>query len=118
MPQAVVIYATNPSGAILTIANDSNGTDVNMPGGGIERGETTEEAARRELWEETGLLAGTMSEIFSGEQNGKFVTVFRAFNLSGSFRSSSEGEVGWATKEDVEGSKYGKFFKKMLASIE
>ncbi|RWZ54758.1 NUDIX domain-containing protein [Halobacillus fulvus] len=39
-----------------------------LPGGLMELGESTEEVARRELWEETGLKAGTLHliDIYSG----------------------------------------------------
>ncbi|WP_134702760.1 NUDIX hydrolase [Ammoniphilus sp. YIM 78166] len=44
--------------------------DWGIPGGFMELGETVEEAARRELLEETGLTAGQLNffEIFSGEE--------------------------------------------------
>ena len=41
-----------------------------VPGGAMELGETTEETARRELLEETGLTADglTLFDVFSGEE--------------------------------------------------
>ncbi|WP_344467670.1 NUDIX hydrolase [Kitasatospora kazusensis] len=45
-----------PDGAVFLLRSDNSevGVHWNMPGGGIEPGESPEEAARRELTEETG----------------------------------------------------------------
>lgn len=117
MAQAVVIYLTNSAGLVLTVSNDTEGYDVNMPGGGVEPGEDLEEAAKRELWEETGITAQSLEKVHEAERNGKHVTYFRAQEWSGKPRSSSEGEVGWSDPEEVKQSRYGRFFQDMLDSI-
>ena len=67
-------------GSAIIILNDnqevllqyrSDTYDWGVPGGGMELGETTEETARRELFEETGLNAKIMQ--FIGVLSGKEV---------------------------------------------
>ncbi|BFV59260.1 hypothetical protein KCMC57_up43640 [Kitasatospora sp. CMC57] len=45
-----------PDGAVFLLRSDNSevGVHWNLPGGGIEAGETPATGARRELWEETG----------------------------------------------------------------
>lgn len=58
LPSALVVLP-GPEGKI-TFVHQRKGPYAGswlLPGGGIERGETAEETARRELWEETGCRA-------------------------------------------------------------
>jgi ADP-ribose pyrophosphatase len=81
----------------------------NFPAGLIDEGETPEQAARRELWEETGLEILEIKEWwgtcysaigFSNERNACCVGV-----AGGSFAESTsvqeEIQPGWFTKEEV-----------------
>ncbi len=54
----------------LLMMKRSDSGNWGVPGGAMELGETTEETARRELFEETGLEAGeiTLFGVFSGKE--------------------------------------------------
>src|SRR4051794_6299629 len=47
-----------------------------LPGGGIEPGETPEDAVRREVWEETGLRAGATRPLFDFAYSSGHTTAF------------------------------------------
>lgn len=73
-----------------------------LPGGGVDRGETTQTAVVRELREEAGVIARSPPRLLSVHSNERFfrgdhVLVFRvdAFDLTQHTSHGEIAEVGW-----------------------
>jgi 8-oxo-dGTP pyrophosphatase MutT (NUDIX family) len=68
--EVALVLLVDPSGAVLLQHRDENAVagknQWSLPGGHLEPGETPEEAARRELLEETGLTAGELHHLWTG----------------------------------------------------
>ena len=67
LPHSVVILFNEEGKVLLEERRDDGYFD--FPGGGIDIKETAEEAAKRELFEETGLIADSLQlfKVYSGE---------------------------------------------------
>lgn len=80
-----------------------------VPAGGVDKGEDVLEAARREVWEETGFASFNRRLVYSyypqqGSSNKLFHVVFcQAGEHTGSFDPNEISEVGWFSRGEVEG---------------
>ena len=82
---------------------------INFPAGLIDPGETVEVAARRELWEETGLELYKIEQIWPSSYSAVGLTNERSEVIVGLARgefapstsTEEEIEAGWYTKDEV-----------------
>jgi 8-oxo-dGTP pyrophosphatase MutT (NUDIX family) len=104
MVGAVVLITDHDDRVLLLKRSDSG--DWGLPGGSVEPGELVDEAAKREVWEETGLEVGAMKlfNVFSGPElfyeypNGDQVfnvfVVYLTSDVHGEFCMNNE-HVDW-----------------------
>lgn len=108
----VLIFAFRPDQVLLIklLPRDGKVTGwtgkYNGPGGHVEKGEDILTAARRELFEETGLkatlvLCGTVI-VNTSQAPGIGLFVFRADNVSGNLISSDEGISEWIRLDQIQ----------------
>lgn len=112
-PDSIVMILTDESNEHILVSREYRMAMAqwiyNFPAGLIDPGESPEEAAKRELWEETGLQLVKIDDILDnsysaiGFSNERNVCIFGT--AEGKFhKSTSDAEEivpGWYTKEEI-----------------
>ena len=112
-PDSVVLILTDERGERILVSREYRMAMAqwiyNFPAGLIDPGESAEESAKRELWEETGLRLMRIDDVLDnsysavGFSNERNVCVFGV--AEGEFhKSTSDAEEitpGWYTKEEI-----------------
>jgi ADP-ribose pyrophosphatase YjhB (NUDIX family) len=87
--RGVGLIVVNPEGKIL-VGRDAETGEFSTPGGHVEPGESFEDAAGRELAEETGISPKQTEHFMSGKWNGNDNQVFVVSSYKGRLRDTDE----------------------------
>ena len=108
---SAVVACVDPAGRILVVKQTAGpfmGAWL-LPGGNVEDGERVEDAARRELREETGYRAGELRLValyevrsVAGPRFHYLVHLYRGGELEGSAVAELNGAVLWARPREIE----------------
>jgi len=112
-PDSVILILTDEGGERILVSREYRMAIAqwiyNFPAGLIDPGETPEQSAKRELWEETGLTLTRVDDVLDnsynavGFANERSICVFG--KATGEFRkSTSDAEEivpGWYTREEM-----------------
>ena len=103
------IVLINEDGKILLVSRKDDHKDFGLPGGKVDKGETYEEAAIRELKEETGIKAKNLECIFAMHRKGRMGYTFIA-EYSGKIDYDEKAEphvVKWGKMKEAIDGKFG-----------
>ena len=116
------VVLINEEGLILLVSRKNDHTSFSLPGGKVDEGETFEEAAIREVKEETGLDIKNLTMIFAMHRKGRMGHTFLA-EYSGKINYDKQEEphvVKWGEMKEATKGSFGywnKLVKKSLNSL-
>lgn len=115
IPRSTRLLVSRPDGKILVVVSTDGRTT--LPGGMVESGESDEEGARRELWEETGLIVGDLVKLRTDLEEDLYVTLFRVLSAAGKIKGSEEGEPRWVKPQELLQTEFGEYYNRVLGHL-
>jgi 8-oxo-dGTP pyrophosphatase MutT (NUDIX family) len=117
MKQAACCLIMSDDGKVLAVSRKDDPTAFGLPGGKVDPGETAEEAAGRELQEETGLTATALHPIFVRRDGDGFVTTTFACEAEGEINTPESGVIRWVTPDVLFNGPFGDYNKRLWKKL-
>jgi 8-oxo-dGTP diphosphatase len=99
----VIILKNNYEFLSVSLPNDH--TDMNMPGGMVEKNESPIQAGIREVKEETGLDVKNLKFLYKNIEDKTLVYTYYTFDYSGEINTIEKHKIEWLPLEVLKQSK-------------
>ncbi len=106
IPRGACTVVLGPNHTVLGVSRRGRPTEFGLPGGKIEPGETSRQAAVRETLEETGLVVRIVQKVYAGMCLGKgeiphYTTYYLATAAGWAGPTKENGKVAWISWETL-----------------
>lgn len=117
MKQIARVVVSDGRGRYLAVLHDDEPHRVAFPGGHVEKDEAPEDAAVREVREETGLKVKNLRPLclVLGDRRETWVFFGKA---TGKLKSSKEGKACWRSRKSFIDGHYGEFSGAVFGCID
>jgi mutator protein MutT len=115
--QAACCLILTNDGHVLAVSRKNDPSAFGLPGGKVDPGETAEQAAARELQEETGLTATKLSHVFTHQEDDGFVTHTFACEVEGEINTPESGVIRWVKPSVLFNGPFGSYNKQLWSKL-
>ena len=118
MKRAACVIVRNEEGKYLGVSRCVDREDFGLPAGKVEEGEEPYTGARRELWEETGLIALSLEFLDVRNFYGYEIYLYKTDDYTGTLvKETEEGVVRWLNKEELFIGSFGEYNRIVLTEV-